>query len=83
MTSQTFSIIAFSSSAAAATLAAAVMAEIPAIHHTPLVGTKARAEVQAELFSHRDQFSSECALQQNEAQNRNASGYTREPARSL
>jgi hypothetical protein len=78
MTRQSFSIIAFSSSAAAATLAAAVMAEIPAIDNMPFASTKTRAEVHAELLSHRDQLgssASECVLQQNEAQN--ARGYMR------
>ena len=88
MTRRTFSVIAFSSSVAAATLAATVMAgnamaETPTVDNTPFVSTKTRAEVQAELFSHRDQLSSnasEWILQQNETQN--ASGYTRQQARA-
>ena len=88
MTRRTFSVIAFSSSVAAATLAATVMAgsalaETPTVDNTPFVSTKTRAEVQAELFSHRDQLSSsasEWVFQQNEAQN--ASGYTRQQARA-
>ena len=63
MTRRTFSVLAFSSSVAAATLAAVVMAgsalaETPTIDNTPFASTKTRAEVQAELFSHRDQISS-------------------------
>jgi hypothetical protein len=88
MTRRTFAAIAFSSSVAAATLAAIVMAgsalaETPTIDNTPFISTKTRAEVQAELFSHRDQLSSSASewfLQQNEA--RNVSGYTRQQARA-
>jgi hypothetical protein len=88
MTRHTRSVIAFSSSAAAATLAAILMAgsalaETPTIDNTQFVSTKTRAEVQAELFSHRDQLSSsanEWVSQQNEAQN--ANGYTRQQARA-
>ena len=88
MTRRTFSAIAFSSSVAAATLAAIVMAgnamaETPTVDNTPFVSTKTRAEVQAEMFSHREQLSSsaiEWVMQQNETQN--ASGYTRQQAQA-
>ena len=88
MTRRTFSVIAYSSSVVAATLAAVVMAgsalaETPTVDNTPFVSTKTRAEVQAELFSQRDQLSSsasEWVMQQNEAHN--ASGYTRQQARA-
>ena len=88
MTRRTLSVIAYSSSVAAATLAAIVMsgsalAETPTIDNTPFVSTKTRAEVQAELFSHRDQLSSsasEWVSQQNETHH--ASNYTRQQARA-
>src|SRR5688572_28881317 len=88
MTRHTFSVIAYSSSAAAATLAAIVMAgsalaETPTIDNTPFVSTTTRPEVQAELFSHRDLLSSspsEWVMQQKEAHT--TSGYTRQQAQA-
>jgi hypothetical protein len=89
MNRHTSSVVAFSSCAAAAMLAATVMAgsaraDDITIDNTPFVSTKTRTEVQAELFSQRDQVASsgyEWKLQRNQPQP-SVSGYTREQARA-
>ena len=88
MPRRTFSVIAYSSTVAAATLAAIVMsgsalAETPTIDNTPFVSTKTRAEVQAEVSSHRAQLSSnasEWVMQQSGTHH--ASGYTQQQAQA-
>jgi hypothetical protein len=87
MNRRTSSAIAFSSSIAAATLAATVMAgnalaDDITIDNTPFVSQRTRAEVQAELFSQRDQLrSTEWTMQHNQPQ-QNATGYTSAQARA-
>jgi hypothetical protein len=89
MNHRTASAITFTTTVAAATVAAAFLssnayAESPTIDTTVFVSTRSRAEVQAELMSRPDQISAagtEWALQQNQPRPFQ-SGYTVEQVRS-